>query len=284
MKYIDKMMDIIKEQFLTVMAKDHAFYSQYSIVLSNEQQYVKNKDRDPKKIYIVVKFISGSLNFGQNLVPININALGEGNKIEVCQRLLLEYAQEFNLGEPIDISREESGDGSAYIVKQTYTQPQVMSNFNESWNEFRSLFFMSGTFLLGKDSIPIVGIQYFESADDSEEKGTEIQFISSSWDFSIQLDSQGFYGTNSRTESRSKIGTLTVNIISYLVDNNLCNKILAIAFNDIDAVPNGIKEKFYLSIQLANGFSVTKMPFSLAHAHSPQNLGEFPLASLTFTN
>ena len=166
MNYIDKIMDIIKNQFLEVMSIDSNYYSQYNIILSNEQQYVRSKDRDVNNIYIVIKFVPGSLNFGQNVVPININAMGEGNKIEVCQRLLLEFAQQFNLSDPINISKEDSGDNNSYIVKQVYTQPQIMSNFTPTWNEFRSLFFMTGPFLIGKNSTPITSISYFENESD----------------------------------------------------------------------------------------------------------------------
>ena len=275
-------MEIIQNQFVQVMNSDPEYYKQYKIILSNEQQYIKESNRNKNNVYIVVKFVPGSLNFGQNLMPININALGEGNKIEVCQRLLLEFAQQFNLSTPIDISASDSGDGNRYIIKQIYTQPQVLSNFNASWNEFRSLFFMSGTFLIGKNSVPITSITYF--ASESAETGTVIDFINTSWDFSIQLDSQAFYGTDSRTTSKSKIGTLTLSVISYLMDSPLFNKIIGIAWNDKTLAPNGIKETFYLTVEFANGVTVQKMKFSLANANCPQNIGEFPLISMTFTN
>lgn len=278
MKYVDKIMDIIKQQFVAIMNGDPEFYGQYKIILSNEQQYVKAKDRDPDAIYITVKFLAGPPNFGQLLIPVNFNALGEANKLEVCQRLLFEYAQTFNLGEPVNFT--ESSDN--YIVKQVYTQPQVMSNFNETWNEFRSLFFMSGTFLIGKNSLPITKIEYFDSA--SATSGTEVSFINASWDFTIQLDSQAFFGTNSRTNSKSRIGTLGLNIAAYFMSNPLCNKIRGIAFDDLVEAPDGIKTKFYLTITFADGKVKEKMAFSLVNASTVQNMGEFPLLSMSFTN
>lgn len=282
MNYIDKIMNIIKDQFIQVMSSDPNYYKQYNIILSNEQQYIKTKDRNVNSIYIVIKFIPGSINFGQNIIPININALGEGNKIEVCQRLLLEFAQQFNLGDPIDIPSNESWDNNTYIIKQVYTQPQIMSNFNQTWNEFRSLFYMTGTFLLGKNSVPITKITYYENENDAE--GENIDFINSSWDFSVQLDSQAFYGTDSRTTSKSKIATLTFGIVSYLTSNKLCNKIKGMAWNIKSQAQKGIKEVFYLTVTFADGSIAEKMKFSLASASCPQNLGEFPLISMTFTN
>ena len=68
--------------------------------------------------------------------------------------------------------------------------------------------------------------------NESDEIGSEINFINASWDFLIQLDSQAFYGTDSRTTSKSKIGTLTLGINSYLTDNKLGTKIHGIEIFD----------------------------------------------------
>jgi len=279
MDNIKKIMDIIKEQFLEVMSSDPDYYGKYDIILSNEQQYIKSDERNSNGIYIVVKFIPGSINFGQNVLPVNINALGEGNKLEVCQRLLLEYAQQFNLGEPINVPSSED-DPNTYIIKQVYTQPQVMSNFNPSWNDFRSLFFMTGTFLIGKNSVPIKEITYYESA--TAESGTKIDVINSSWDFSVQLDSQAFYGTNSRTRSESKVGTLSLSIVTYSTNNPLCSKIRKIAWNMNGT--DGLKTEFLFSVKFTDTEQAEKMRFKLVSVTSPQNIGEFPLMSMTFTN
>jgi len=291
MNYIDKMMEIIKKQFIIVMADDVDFYSHYNIILSNEQQYIKNEDRDPKNIYIVAKFVPGSLNYGQVLYPVTFNALGEGNKLEVAQRLLLDYAQRFNLGKEEEwyetwTDEDNQSHTDHYIAKQVYTQPQVMSNFNTFTNEFRTLFYMTGAFLIGKNSLPITSVMYYTS-DDVSEEGIKIDFLSTSWDFSIQLDSQAFYGTDSRTKSKSKIGTLCFNLTVYAMSTPLYNKIRAMAFHDksnTTAAPKGIKEVFYFEITFADGFTTPRLEFHLSQATSPQTIGEFPVVNLTFTN
>lgn len=275
-------MDIIQKQFLKIMQDDPDYYKKYNIILTNEQQYVKKSDIKTDNIFIVVKLLEGSINYGQTLTPVNFNILGEGNKIDVCQRLLLEYAQTFNLCEEININKEETDDGNEYIVKQVYTQPQVLSNFEETWNEFRSLFFMSGSFLIGKNSLPITDITFYENID--SEVGEKINFINATWDFSVQLDSQAFYGTDSRTTSKSKISTLVLNFTIYLCNNKICQKILGMSFNNKEWAPNGIKEKFYFDINFKNNLKISKMEFYLANATSNQNIGEFPLLSLGFTN
>lgn len=278
MNYANKMMEILEKEFISIMESDPEYYSSFNIILSNEQQYVKNVDRSPKTIYIVVKFLSATITYGQTLLPVTINAIGEENGLEVCQRLLLEFAQTYTLSNEINMS-----DGKdEYIVKQIWQAPQIMSNFNIVEAGFRSLFYMSGTFLLGKNSLPITKISYFD--DPASENGEDVDFITSSWQFNTQLDSQAFYGTDSRTISKSKIGTLILSLSFYLIDNGICKKITGIAFNDKEWAPDGIKSDFYLSLEFAGGKKIEKMRFSMASVNSMQNIGEFPLVSISLTN
>lgn len=277
-----KIQDIIEGQFLQVMSADPNYYGQYEVILSFERQYVKEAKRDSKNIYIVIKTKEGPLNHGQKLISINFNAMAEGNKGIVCQRLLLEYAEMFNLCPAITVSQQESGDGSSYLIKQVYTMPQVNSNFNESWNEFRSLMFMSGTFLVGRDSMPIESITYYDSA--SDEVGHEVDFLNATWDFTVQLDSQAFYSNGGITQSKSRLGTLTLGLIMYITNTPLCNKVMGMAWRMASLAQNGLQESFYLTVRFANGLVAEKMEFKLAHGGSQQNLGEFPLGSFFFTN
>ena len=70
---IEEVMELLTKQFAEVMTKDSEFYENYHIYLSNEQQYVKEKNREKGAIYIVVKFLPASLNFGQTILPISKN-------------------------------------------------------------------------------------------------------------------------------------------------------------------------------------------------------------------
>ena len=283
--YNQMLMSIISEQFQTIISEESDFYSGFKIIISNEQQFIKKKDQDINNIYIVVKFLSGNLNYGQKLTPVNFTVLGQGNKIDIVQKLLLDYAQTFNLGEEITIEPTVE-DSNRYLIKQIYDQPQVSMNFNETFDNFRSLFMMTGAFLVGANSLPITKIEYFDSA--SSTQGTEIKIISANTSFNIQLDSQAFYGTDSITTSKSKIGTLTINIVTYFNEDDFCKKIRSIAFrikkNGKLEVPNGIKEKFYFSITFSDGETVEKMEFSLASFQTMQSIGEFPLLTFTITN
>ena len=140
---IEKIIDLLEGQLGEVMADDEEYFSETRFVLSNEQQYVKESQRHKNTIYIVVKFMPATINFGQVVLPITLTAVSEHNNIEKCQRLLLDFSQYWNL-KNIGISD--------YSVFQIYSSPSITSNFNEVYDGFRSAFSMSGTFLISKNS------------------------------------------------------------------------------------------------------------------------------------
>lgn len=272
---VEKILDLLENELGNVIADDEEYYSELNFVLSNEQQYVKESKRQKNTLYIVVKFMPATINFGQVVLPITMTAVSEHNNLEKCQRLLLDFSQYWNL-KTIGVSD--------YSVYQIYSSPSVISNFNEVYDGFRSVFSMSGTFLISKNSNECT--LYFYTGDDTTEK---IESISSQINFSIQLDPQAFYNTQNRTESVAQVGTLAVGVTAYLVSSgdplnpNLFDKILYIICKNTTFAPDGVNTTFYFDIKYKNGITLTKVPFKLASFSQQQTIGEIPLATVSFT-
>lgn len=257
---IEQVMELLKRQFAIIMQNDEDYYGNYKVYLSNEQQYVREKSREKDAIYIVVKFMQASLNFGQTILPVTINAIAERNKIEVCQKLLLEFAQEYNL------TTDASG-----TIKQTFTSPANMSSFNEMFDGFRSLFYMSGTFLISSNSNTCTLLH----------EGAEVPCITFNQSFDVNLDSQAFYSTKNMTSSVAMTGTHTISISTYLIMNDFCNKVIKVMTN-ADGFPIGTG--FMFTIQYKNGFKIENKVYRLVNCSVQQNAGELPMATMTFTN
>ena len=278
---IQDIMDLIKQQMVEIMQNDYEYYRKYNIKLANEQYYVDPEDRkEPNIIYIVVKFLPADIMYNQNVIPITITAVSEYNKIEVCQRLLLEYAQTYNL-----INDVWNGKIN---YNQTYTTPQVMSNFSDVYYGYRNTLYMSGTFLLSYNSNPsklyYLRKKIVDGVEKEEEEEQLIDVINFSESFGIQLDSQPFFGTNNRTRSVGKFGTHTINFTMFLVDDDICNDILDIVLN-IDSSSDTHKDvnktyKFKISYQ--NDKECTKN-FKLVSFDKTNNAGEMPIVSVSFT-
>lgn len=138
----DNIMETIETQFKDILYND-VYYNGYQINVSKEQDFNRIVNKDPMTLYIVVKFQPASLNYRQYLLPITIYALSEQNKLDACQRLLLDYCMQYNLAMSDD-----------QTTKQFYSTPQVISNFEEVYYGYRSMLYMQGTFLVSKDSNP----------------------------------------------------------------------------------------------------------------------------------
>jgi len=274
--YTPIILNLIKEELVEIISNDDV-YSQYDFVLSNEQQYVPEKDRSPRKIYIVVKFLEGTPFAGQNIIPININAIGEQNSVEICQRLLAEFVQQFNLKTTNDTTVETT------IIRQFYTTPQVVNNFNEVYAGFRTLFYVGGTMLIGEGSNLIDEVEYIFTKDETE-KTEKVDFLSAQWSFDNQLDPQAYTGTKNRTKSIAKIGTLSISFVLYLKNNVFCNTILGIAFGSDSYAPKGNATNFKFNIKFKSGYTVEAMNFKMVNNTGQQNIGEFPTISVSFTN
>ena len=93
----------IAAQLQSILDNDKSAYAGYTFTLTNEQQYVKTTERKPKNFYIVVKFLQGSYDFGQQKQPISITAVSAHNGLEICQKLMFEFAETFNLDMSNDV-------------------------------------------------------------------------------------------------------------------------------------------------------------------------------------
>ena len=138
----DDVLNMIKNSLLQVMDEEYNYYKDYKVVLAKEQEFIKLKQAEPKAIYIVIKFGSASINFSQTVIPITLTAMSEQNKLDVCQKLLTDFVNKYNL-----VSNEDS------TIRQIYELPVVTSNFNKVFEGFRSVLFVNGYFVISKNAM-----------------------------------------------------------------------------------------------------------------------------------
>ena len=273
---IKEIYNLIKYQFEELMFNDSDFYKESRIILANEQDFVKNVEKKRGNIYIVLKFMPATINFGQNTLPVTFNAISEKNGLEICQKLLCDYAQVYNLHSTDVQSLDDTS--ITYNVQQVYTTPSVMSNFNDVNDGFRTLFYMTSTFLISKNSNPF-SLYYFENEDDEE--GIYIEGFSNAFNFDNTMDSQPYFTPQNPNfiESISKFGSLAINITTFLVDNDFINKVLGIICKTYDT-----DTPFYIKISFKNGLTTPLLKLKLANVSGTSVVGELNTISLTFSN
>ena len=150
----EKILNLITSQIADIVNDDLPYYQGYDIVVEEEELFMDSEDKNPQRLYVVVKFLSAEVDFGQVAVPVTFEVLSEENKLEVAKKLFYEYAERYNL-----VWNEEK------TVQQVYNLPSVVSNFNEIYEGFNSLLGMSGAFLLvdkGNFCTPIYISEYVQ--------------------------------------------------------------------------------------------------------------------------
>lgn len=296
----EKILEIIKDQFQAVIQTDTNYYGNYNFEISNEQYYVPDEDRQDHKIYIVVKFLPAEIDYGQDVIPLTIQATSECNGIVAAQRLMLEYAQIFNLNTLVK-------DGKT--IYQNYTSPNVISNFEIVYDGYRSLLVMSGTFLISSN-INRIKLLYFDGADLSKAEepgetkttdliecgetvykwdvsqnkyvvyaGDEIDIINYTDTFDATPDTQPYFKNQNFTESIIKFGTFSFNVVSFLTRSNFNDKILKICSRKL-----GVNINFYFKISFDNGIDMPLLAYKLLNVTKQQNVGEMPTIVTAFTN
>lgn len=285
---VDKVMSILEKEFQYILDNDTVTYKGYNVVLTNEQQYVKKADRKPKTIFIIVKFLNGSQDYGQQRQPYALNAVTEHNSLEVCQKLLMDFSEENNLRHNFEFIDESS---ESYSVKQTVSTVSSLSNFNEIFDGFRSVFYVSGTFLIGVNSNPVTKLEIAFN-DGYEDILEEVEFLSFQYSFDTQPDSQPFYDTNNFNRTVNKIATLSVGFTMYAVNTKFYNYVTDLVFDDKWINPDdesetertlNIDKTFQLKIYFKNNPNKPKaVNMKLVSVSDVQELRDFPANSFTF--
>lgn len=279
---VEILLNILQKQFQFIMGEDPDYYSNYQIILKNEQSYIGMQGRkEPGNIYMVVKFLPASINYGQNTVPFTISAVSEYNKFNTCQRLLMEYCQYWNL----KTGEQFLDDEFLIAYNQTYDGPSVMSNFNDIYNGHRCVYMMSGTFLLSYNTNAFE-VYYYKNPDNLT-NGEKLEIIGNVNNVDFHLDIQPYTNSQNFTKSMTQFATDSMNITIYLTNCDICNKALKLKHKTLKLIEND----FILGIKYRNQEELndgSSSPFishyKLQNVAIAYNMGELPTISMTLTN
>jgi len=260
-------MEKIASEIQSIRELDSDTYGKYKVTITNERQFLREDEFEHNTIYLVVKFLEGSKEFGQQKQPFSINAMSEHNAFGVCQKLMMDFSETYNL--IFEFSNAE------YTLRQTMTTPSAVSNFNEVYAGFRSVFYMSGTFLIGINSNPITGITVKDAGGLNE----EIRFLTAQWTFEAQPDSQPFYGTNDFNRTVAKSAALSVGFTMYAVNTDFFNGVMDLIFNKDNRAD--INKTYTLSISFKSG-NAYEVPMKLLSVSGAQQIRDFPACTFTF--
>ena len=111
----------------------------------------------------------------------------------------------------------------------------------------------------------------------------QVNYLTFSESTDIQVDSQVFQTTRNFVKSVGMSGVNTLNITTYLLDEEFCNKCLAIKIKDLNRQPDGVDTKFYFKFKFKNGYELKDVYKLVSFAMSVE-LKEIPGINVTFIN
>ena len=278
--FYDKIVELVKEEITRVTYLNEDFYSGYTFKIANEQFFDVERDQEmilsnedgnqttslQKTIYIVLKFSSTSISFGQNIIPASIEVLSESGSNVVAQKLMSDFTSLYN-----------TSMDSSYKIKQIYQAPVNTSNFNEAFNGFRSVLSVECLYLYSEDAK--YSEIYYVTTEDGVETEHKIDFIKFGASFSNTLDTKAFYTSNNGAVSIALISAYTISLVVYLRDDDFCNKVISVADGDDD---NNSIFVFHIK-RMPDGTTSSRQNFILNGMQEEKPIDDFQIVSLSFT-
>lgn len=265
------LVEMIRNNIANIMTDP--FYDGYDIEVTNEMQFLEKKEGYRNRIYIVVKFAPATTFFGQTVLSFTVTAISEHNHCFVCQKLLSDYAQKYNL--------EQTG-----YIQQIYETPSVILNFNEIYEGFAAVMAMSGTFVIAKDISKIKFYYEYGTNKDGVKIAEDVKMITHYLQFNNDIDSQAFYGTHDVAQSIARIGSFSCGFTTYLFRNSPiiqnCLKIVRLAQEKNVSVKDvNIDNKFNILVSF-DELSTIEVNLKLVSFSVEGSLGDLPIVSITF--
>lgn len=177
------------------------------IEVSSEQAFAKLKTFKPNTIYVIIKKLATDFQYNVLSQPLQIMAISEQNQIDITKELFEIFCGENNW--------KTEKDGTTY-VKQQYSMPVVLSNFNEVGFGYRSVVYVSGMLEILENVVDISSVKI---------DGVEYKPISFSIAYQMTGNTQAV-GTQRIAVTQKSIATFNVTISVALLDDLFCNKVL----------------------------------------------------------
>ena len=254
--------DLLREQLYNI--QNRLGISNFDFVVDSEQAFLKNEDFQPNTIYVLTKELANENQIGVDTQPVQILILTEQDSLETADKIFTEYSKYYNWKVVMTSYTEDDVTHSLWI-KQQYTDPVVLSNFNTVDYGYRSVLYISANLYIMTDVVDLKNLKI----DDEN-----VQVLSFNLSYSMTPNTQQFQKTTNDFISQSvkSVSNLALTITIPVVETNYILKVLKIMDeNDTETTDNndplsfGGNENFYFDFYLGSyHFSNKKMKLILA--------------------
>lgn len=249
--------ELLRNQLAVV--KEEIGLDGYDFVVDSELSFMRDKDIKPNTIYVLTKALRNDRQPNIDTQPIQIFILSERNCLDVARTVFSTYAKKYNWQAFI------SGD---MWIKQQYTDPVVLSNFNELDTGYRSVMYISATLYIMEDVFDVANF-----------KINNIDFtpITFALTYSASMNTQQFYA-KTIAQSVKSISTFSIVFSIPMKKCDFVNDIIGILSQSQGYTGN---EDFNIKFTLNNvQFDVNMKLTQVSFTSSPNNAPEMSVGML----
>ena len=229
-----------------------------NIEVASEQAFAKIKTFKPNTIYVIIKKLASTLTYNITTQPVQILTIAEQNQLDITKALLESFVNTYNWTTDLD---------ETTYIKQQYSSPVVLSNFNEVSYGYRSIVYVTGTLYVMEDVVDI---------DTLEIDGTEYKPLTFGFSYQMTGNTQAV-GTSILAETVKSVATFTVTLSVPLLNDDLCNKVRQIMNGTLSGNTN-----FLFEITFTTGTANIETNMKLINAQLQTAPNTAPSLNLSF--
>lgn len=219
--------------------------SNFEFEVDSEQAFIKKKDLDPNVIYVLTRNLQNDNSIGVDTQPVQILILSEQNSLDISKALFSEFAKRYNF-EAISENYTENEETHNIWVKQQYSDPVVLSNFNTVDFGYRSVLYISATLYIMYDVVDV------KSVTVDTKPYTPLNFnISYSMSTNTQQLPSKFIATSMKT-----VSTFAITMTVPPVKSDLITKVMKIIAGNYEGFDGN--NEFVISFDIGLGTLVEK--------------------------
>lgn len=247
--------NLIREQ---VYSLKESLGLQYEIEVDEEQAFLKKKDLNPNTIYVLTKDLQNDLEIGVNTQPVQILILSEQDSLDIAKSFFSEYAKRYNFNAS-STSYKDSGNVTHYIwVKQQYSEPVVLSNFNTIDYGYRSVLYIACNLFIMDDVVDLHDLKIGVYNDGFDITYGNYKALTWNMSYSMTPNTQQTAGSNEFiSKSVKSVSSLSIAITMPVTESTLITQAFLImaeadgTSTDLsDDLSYGGNENFYFDFYL----------------------------------
>lgn len=192
--------------------------SNFTFVVDSEQAFLKYEGNlEPNTIYVLTKDLQNDNSINVDTQPVQIMILSEQDSLDVAKAFFSQFAKTYNFMASNQSYTENTVTHNIW-VKQQYSDPVVLSNFNTVAYGYRSVLYIAATLYIMYDVVDVKKV---------EVDGVEYIPLSFSIAYSMSTNTQQLPNKYIATSMKT-VSTFAITMQVPMLGNGLTAKVLEI--------------------------------------------------------